>query len=410
MRGVQTQGFARLQVFDSATKKLISETRQKNLLLDAGLVAQANGVGFGNLFATCILGGGSTQPNQFTTANTFTQAGTALTCSGNFFTSAMVGGVFKWNTSSTAGAEQYITAFISATAVTVSTSATVVSPQTGTVFQVQQTALESPLASLSVFLESDTYQSYTSATSITGNVITLARSIVFGTQSLNYTVNELGYKTSPTGTGSCLGRFDISGSPVSVSTSQFLVVTLTITFTLSPSAPASVANVGTNVDTTGTSMLTLWDCQSVNTSGATQNLQSGSSSNLMDRSQTISVLLGSSAPSLPANIPTPSLTNGQCNTALPQTGLYVLGSGSISAVGGQQIVATKAVKAGSANFSFSLSTAGETCYGLTFGNGVSGNQVTDVFYLNFTTPQPLPSGTLSGNLTFTNTFGRQLSC
>ncbi len=409
-RGVQTQGFALLEVFDWKTKILISETRQKNLLLDTGLIAQANGVGFGNLFATCILGGGSTQPNQFTTANTFTQSGNVVTCSGAFFTSAMVGGVLKWNTSSTAGAEQYITGFTDSTHVTVSNSATVSTPGTATIFQVQQAGLQSVLASLGSFLESNTYQSYSSSTSITGNVLTLARSIVFPTQSLNYTINEIGYKSSPTGTGSCLGRFDISGSPVTVSTSQFIVVTLTITFTLSPSAPASVSNVGTNVNTAGSAMLTCWDCQSVNTSGSTQNLQSGSSSDLMDRSQSISVLLGSSAPTLPGSIPTPALTNGQCNTAVPQTGLYVLGNGSIAALGGQQIVSTKAVKTGSANFSFSLSTAGETCYGLTFGKGVSGNQVTNIFYLNFTNPITLPSGTLSGNLTFTNIYGRQLSC
>jgi|SRR5665213_1317138 len=421
-RGTETQGRALIQVRDGSTSKVVQEVRSKNLLFDSGLAAQANGIGYARLMRQVKLGSGSTQPNSYYDGSiTFTQVGTTLTASGVFFTSAMIGGVFKWNTGGTGGDEMYITAVGSSVSATVSQSATVGTGAAATVWQVQQTSLQTALPTLG-FLTSATYGVVATGASISGNVLTLIREFVFPVETVNYTVNELGY-CNLEGGGTVLGRFDISGTPVTVSTSQFLVVTLTFTFAVSPSAPATVGNVGTNVDTSGTAMIMCWDNQSLQNNGSQVDIQSSVAvHDFLDGFGQLSLGFLAATQSLPGSIPTPTLVNGQCNTVTNLSTIYQTNSGSIAAGAAQTVVNSsgtcslggacaggKAVNIAAVTISFSITTAGQVVEALVFGVEPNGGQVTNNFVLNLTTPVTLPTGTLAGSFTFTNTFGRELS-
>src|SRR5665213_655630 len=421
-RGTETQGRALIQVRDGSTSKVVQEVRSKNLLFDSGLAAQANGIGYARLMRQVKLGSGSTQPNSYYDGSiTFTQVGTTLTASGVFFTSAMIGGVFKWNTGGTGGDEMYITAVGSSVSATVSQSATVGTGAAATVWQVQQTSLQTALPTLG-FLTSATYGTVATGASISGNVLTLVREFIFPVETVNYTVNELGYGNTEGG-GVCLGRFDISGTPVTVSTSQFLVVTLTFTFAVSPSAPATVGNVGTNVDTSGTAMVMCWDNQSLQNNGSKVDLQTGHHGNFLDGSGYLGLGFLAATQSLPGSIPTPVLVNGQCNTTTDLSTTYKTSFALIAAGAGETVVNSsgtcslggacaggKAVNIASVTISFSIATAGEVVGALVFGgDGSFSVGVVNNFVLNLTTPITLPTGTLTGSFTFTNTFGRELS-
>jgi len=395
------------RLIDAETGAIESEHLAANLVFDSGLNDLTNGRGFAAFFAGCKVGSGGTTPNSWQSgAIQFTQAGNTITVVGvaGFFTGPMIGGVFEWGSGS-GGNETYITSVAGGgLSATVSTSATVSVGQAATVWNVQQTGLQNFLYA------SGTYQTTAVPTAISANTITLARTFVFPVQASPYTVNEIGYANNVAANASCNGRVLITPT-ITVGTTQFLIVTWTITFSISPSAPAAVADVsGGTFNTAGTAMLNCWDCTCVNSAGSTQNLQNNTASNLFDKSQSIAVILLASSKTLPGAIPTPTLNGSfQCNTNGVETGLYTLGTGSIANSSPGTIVNNLAVVIGTAAFSFSITTAGETTYGLCFGADVGAGKCTDIFYQDFTTPITLPNGTLAGTLTFTNAFGRVLT-
>jgi hypothetical protein len=379
------QGRAVLRVRDRATDRVVSEIAGKNLIFDSALNAFANGAsGFSAVFLTCKVGSGNSPNSYANNAITFTQSGTTLTASGGFFAANMVGGIFKYGSGS-AGVEQYIASYNSPTSVTLATALTVASPTTGTVWQVQQTALETFSYLSNIYASGGTVFS--------GNVATMTRVFNFANQAGTYSVNEVGYASNSTNDGSCNGRI-VLPSTVSVAPSQYLQVEWQLTFTWTPAAPLSVANVGTNIDTTGTVMAQVWDCEIVESSGNPGDSQGSYPSFLFDKAQNFSAGIAVTPVSLNSQI-----SGGASAGAFVA---YILGSGSISNSG-------QPVGVGVAVINFDITTAGENFASLIFGSEIVSNQMKVIFVLNFATPPVLPTGAFIGSLTFTNIFGRVLT-
>lgn len=360
------------KIMDAATGLCVKESPwRKNLVLDAGLNALAqstNACGIGSSFSSLRIGGG-TNPTSFASgAITFTQSTTSVTASGGFFTSAMVGGILKYGTGS-GGAEQYITAFTSSTLVTVSSSATVAAT-VGTIWMVQQTALQTPLFTTS------TYQTTAGSNSTTysaGQQL-MQRTFVNGVQGAPYTVNELGWNVNSGGTA-INGRIVLPSSDV-VGTSNFYVVIMQLTVTFAPSAPTAVGNVGTGLNTAGNAMIEWFDFTSVSTNGNTNPNVSvnidGPSANL----QTSYITASYSQQS--------SLTS---STAWP----LVVGSvqGQTSAVA--FVYSPGTVGICTCTTTSTSTTAGQTCTGIALTN--PGNSTQIAMDVKLTTPFTLPTGT-----------------
>jgi hypothetical protein len=131
-------------------KVIESNWSKYHLITDAGLDKVAS-VAWLNCVSTPIIGEGvsPTAVRRDSGGITFTQSGTTLTASAGFFSAADVGRLFKWGTGST-GNEIYITGYTSTSVVTVGTSATVGTPEIGTVWYVNTAALQTPLAILAL--------------------------------------------------------------------------------------------------------------------------------------------------------------------------------------------------------------------------------------------------------------------
>ena len=169
----KTYGTAILRV-RNADGSIAHETKpQGNLVFDAGLNSLANGCGFAGLFQYCKVGSGNTPVVVASGAVTFTQTGTTITASTNFFTSSMNGALLKYGSSGPSGAEVYLT-YVDATHATASVSMTVTLPTAATVYMVQQTALQTWVAT------SGTYDSSGGANStvFNNNVATMQRTFI----------------------------------------------------------------------------------------------------------------------------------------------------------------------------------------------------------------------------------------
>lgn len=388
------QGKAKLRVIDRESGSVIHETQwQKNLVLDVGLNTLASGQSnFAAFFTGCKVGSSNTPNVIGSGAVTFTQVGTTITASGSFFTSAMTGAILKYGTGSS-GIEQYIT-FVNATTATTTTSNSAVA-EVGTVYIVQATGLTS------YFLVTTAVQtgSGNNGTTISGNQITSKRTFNFANQGSTYNVNEVGYSVDGSNNATVNGRIVLT-STVTVTPTQFLQIVLQLTYLVTPSAPVSVANVGTNLNTAGTAGYLVFDFEAVTATGANTSFQ-GNGADMMDACELngstsgLFVGLTGGAITIPGSIPL-----SQSNVF---TGLYILGGSSISNAG-------QAVGVGLGSFTYSLTTAGETCFGLMFGTQTASPPAMRAFFaLNFTTPQTLPVGTFAGNLQFTLTFTRTLN-
>lgn len=258
-------------IMDRETGREVKRGKKiKNLILDSGLNAFAKSTNSSTLassFLALRIGGG-TNPNSFAGGSvTFSQSGTTLTASSSFFTSAMVGGLFKLGASGSGGAESYIAAFISATQVTMATS-TFFTTQNGTVWMVQQTSLQTLLYSTS------TYQTNAgdNSTTFAAGVVTFKRTFVNPAQAGTYTVNELGW-FSGTGGTTIFGRVVLSSSDV-IGPSNFYLVVMTLTCNFSPNVPLAVTNVGTGLNTAGNLMMEWFDIDTVAANG-TVNINGG---------------------------------------------------------------------------------------------------------------------------------------
>lgn len=370
-----------------------SEWKQ-NLAFDAALnslAGKSGGIGgspSAAIFQYCQVGSG-TNANSFPSGSiTFTQATTVVTASAAFFTSAMVGAILKYGTGS-GGAEYYITAYTNSTTVSVNTSATVAST-VGTVWMVQQTALETPLYS------TNSYQTTTGScfTTFSGNQQTMQRTFNFALQSSSYNANEIGYSPA-SGTSLCAGRI-VLGSTIVVGTTQFLQVQLQMVRTFSPGSPTAVANVGTEINTAGNAMIEAFSSYTVSTTGT--NI-SGSTGTLLDQGSSVGFALkvGSAISQNAAPSSSSEFTYGTIGSTVLTPASTVAWSYVASSIGLMQ-----------ASFpSSQISVDTQTCYGIMLMT--SGNSAIGVFDINFTTPFTLPFGTYQPQPVFQIAFTRTLT-
>lgn len=402
--GMKLGGRVRLSLYDAKTRKRIWRGKwESNLVFDTYLNALANNstttAGYANAFSVLKVGSG-TNANEFNAAGSaiFTQVGNTVTAASSFFTSAMVGGIFKYGATGTSnGAEQYISGFTSATQVTVSGAGmTVATPTAGAVFMVQQTGLQT------FSFQSSTYASGAGMNGFTfvGNVATLFRTFVFAQQGSSYSVNEVGYATVAQSSGLCNGRI-VLGSTVTVPPTNFLVAQFQLVCTQSPSAQVAQANVGTGINTAGTAMLQCWDLDVPNAStGANSNFQAGANVSNMCSGLTISpnrpyfnFYYGATAPTLQTSI--------QASAAVQYNATFFQGQFGAMSNSGQP------VGVGVATCSYSTTSAGQSCKSFIIGGQAGGNQM-QVYVINLTTPVTLPTGSLQGTVTWTQQWSRTL--
>lgn len=376
---------------------LMQSPRVKNLVLDQGLKGMARDTTGSidtypaNAFLACRVGSG-TNANRFQSgAITFTQSGTTVTASGGFFTAAMVGGILKYGTNTT-GVEYYITAFGSSTSVTVNTSATV-GATVGTVWMVQQTALQT------LSFSTSTYQTNSGdcQTTIVANVATHKRTFVFAPQASPYTVNEIGWYKATAGTN-VYGRVVLSSSDV-VGTSNFYLVIMELLITYSPATPSAVSDIGVNFNTAGNAAIEALNNNLIRIVASNGTVSGTTGQGIFDGSATNSGSIG-------ANMLLIGATWTQ--NATPQSTAPTL---TAITNGDFTITSAFANAAGSGfPFSFDLSqlisrtTDGDTIHGLAYGN-VSSKAG---FSIKLTTPQASPNGTMQFTVNWRVTYSRTL--
>ena len=353
---------------------------RKNLVLDTGLnsLAQAFPSAMpAQLSLACFIGDGSTPTSYTSGAITFTQSGNTLTASGNFFTSLMAGMLFKWGAGS-GGTENYVASFVSATEVNLLTSATVATPEVGTVWAVNQHALTHLLYSSDVYATA----SGDCGSTIVGNVITHKRTINFPVKLAQYNVNEIGYNSAISQDTLLAGRIVLPATDV-VPTSSYYQVIIQNVITYSPATPVAVGNVGVNIDTSGVLCLETM-------SGVTAIQPDGSaplygSTSILDGGRTAWASL---------------ILQNWTQNSTPQPGLVALNPVNVS-----NAVWAKAAGVGVATLSVSttLTTSGQTIYGF----GIS-NYTGFALTLKLTTPYVLPVGSFLPQFVWTMIYTRSL--
>lgn len=231
--------------------KLIKSKWSKfHLITDAGLDKVAS-----NSWLACvstpIIGEGvsPTAIRRDSGGITFTQAGTTLTASAGFFSAADVGRLFKWGTG-TAGNEIYITGFTSTTIVTVGTSATVGTPEIGTIWYVNTALLQTPITGLTWTKNNDALENFSTA-GTSGDTCTVTNQTVFYSSALAgpKTVSEIAF--SHNNTNSNVFDRDLVTPTVALLTADQAKITLQLIIKWSPITDVAVGNVATGYDSSG---------------------------------------------------------------------------------------------------------------------------------------------------------------
>jgi hypothetical protein len=381
---------------NAATGEIVSESPFKhNLVMDGGLNALArstNATNPASMFAACRVGSGSTSDKFSSGGITFTQAGTTLTASAPFFTAGMVGYLFKWG-SGTGGAESYINAFTSSTQVTLADSATVAVPEVGVVWNVTRTALETLLYS------SSTYETTAGScgTTVSGALVTHKRTINFAQQVASYNVNEVGYFNSTSGS-TIFGRVVLGATEV-VAPTNFLQLVLELDVTYSPSAPTAVVNVGTNIDTAGNAMIEQFRAglsgQAIAIVATNGTVTAPSGGQAIDGSATCSI-----------NGAIATYTqNATVGASAKDWG--TVGSGYLTFQNTLNWTFASSRGKMTLTSNATISTAGQTLYGVGMGGGSS--PYLPCFDVKFTSTYALPTGSFLPQCVFAVTYNRLLN-
>jgi hypothetical protein len=402
--GFTAQGRIKIAVHDARSKKKIRESGwENNLFLDYGMV---NINSFAQNMNFCKVGGG-TNPNSYASGGVqFTQSGNTVVCAtgGNFFTSAMVGGILKYGFTGTAGAEQYITAVTGSPTGGLYPSCTVSGPgmtmgvTVGTVWMVQQTALQT-------WLQTSTGVQAGADPVFSGGNATLTRVCVFPIPSTSITVNEVAYSQNANADGTCNGRITLGTSWV-VTTAQFLVVTVQIVYAYSPNSPQPVTGLGTGINVDGQVMVNTWDIEVVNAAGANVPQIRGSGPFLDSGAGTRGYIVFDHTVNntgLSASIGTaPYIPGAAGYQSSPQMTWTNIPPNSAPYYDG--------VSRFVANPAYSFTTAGETLYSIFLGSFNSVYSEPNLsFILLLTTPYVLPVGTFAGTVSLVRTISRVLS-
>lgn len=350
---------------------------RKNLILDSGLdnVASFN---WTSCIQFCAVGTGNSPTSRTNGAITFTQSGNTLTASGNFFSSADVGRLFKFGTGS-GGAEQYITAYTNATTVTVSSSASVGS-MVGTVWYVNDTGLQTEVARTN----SKSNNSGDNGTTFAANVVTHKVTFLFPAVGSGVTYNEIGW-SSGGGATTLFGR-DLITPGDTLLTGQVYKIVLQLIVTYSPSSPVASPNVGTGYDSTGT--LAIEDI-SIFTIAGIQSNGAASVDRILDVSANVGAVffpVSSSQQSSPTNDGS-GLRGGNHLSGLGNSG-YTNGTFFITKSGNSAV-----------------NTLTNTVYGVGIYDGLHGS--TTALDVQFTTPVVPSGGGANYTLSTTWTFSWQ---
>jgi hypothetical protein len=394
----------RTEVRDArAGKSLRWRKARHNLVFDSTLTALALGtINFASIFETCKIGSSNAANSRPGNTVTFTQIGNTITASAPFFAGGDVGSLFKYGVG-TGGAEQYISHFTDNQHVDVAGAGmAVVIATPGTVWFVTQTALTTPLVGLVGGCESRNYVVAPGACSTTfpgganSTQITMQRTFQFPVQAAPYTVNEIGYSDDNANNGTCRGRL-VLGAPDAIAITEYYVVQIQITYTVTPNVPTAVANVVTGFDSSGNVMFNFWDCRVVLGTGLDADYQSAYSSDMMD--------------STPPKVALKTTAGGISNAHIAQAQEAAQSVGYVSAAGSAYTNAILPVGVAQTTISFAFNTVGETVYALYFVSNTGGGGVycAAIFSLILTTPFVLPTGTFNGYLTYQRTITRTLS-
>ena len=224
------RGRVQVHVVDAKKGRILKTLPwQNNLILDQGLDYYATNT-WANLVNYCVAGTGTT-PTKDIMDGTAGQSGTTVTLTGSTYTFS-VGDVGKW-VGWAGGQQAKITAYVSATQVTVSDSKTV-STATATLYRANQTGLATEVK------RTNTYPVYTytdgrgaSATfSASAGVLTFRRTYDFSAEvgSVNYT--EVGISPVATVASNLFSRILLAGTVV-VGSGQQLRITYELAVTIS---------------------------------------------------------------------------------------------------------------------------------------------------------------------------------
>lgn len=226
--------YYRASILDAATgREVAALPRKRNLILDAGLDLVA-----AERWQDCIryaaAGSGATPTRRDSGAITVARAGSTLTASAGFFVPADAGRLFKFNT----GPEVRVSAYVSPTQVTTSTSGTIAAAA-GTLWSVNQTGLDSELE------RTNTYGTGGADNSVTVDPgtgrLTQRRTFIFPAETALRTYREVGWSPEHLSGNNLFGRDVLPGAGLTLAAGQQLKIVLDLVLTLELLAPEAAA-------------------------------------------------------------------------------------------------------------------------------------------------------------------------
>lgn len=220
---------------------------KNNLILDSGLNKAGTAV-WANCFTHCLFGS-QVAPDPVrrdSGATTFSRAGTTITASAGFFEAADVGRLLKWDS----GEEVYISAFTSPTEVSSVASGTIAA-DAGTVWYVNQTALQTLLQATSTYDNSGG----ANGTSDAVNVRTFKRTFIGTAVGAPVTLTEIGFSNS--GSNSAIFDRDVLSGGVPLIAGDIPLAVAELVLTFGPAVATAVGNVATGYDSSGDLLLCL---------------------------------------------------------------------------------------------------------------------------------------------------------
>jgi hypothetical protein len=236
----------KLDIIDKDGNVRHSRPWVSNMIPDCGINNLFNGTELCNAFLYLEVGNGvsPTPVRRDTGSTTLTQVATTVTASGNFFTSADVGRLIKYNDGP--GTEVYITGYTSGTVVTVGTSASI-GPINATIWYVNRTTLDSWVSNMGGNTYSGTGGD--NGSTVSGNTITMFRKIIGGACTSPTTLTEIAFNNANNVTN-CFDLDIITGG-VAVIVGDQAVATCQLTVSYSGTTPSAVGNVATGYDSSG---------------------------------------------------------------------------------------------------------------------------------------------------------------
>lgn len=226
-------------------KRVICRDWKDRLITDAGMNKVATVV-WANCFTYALFGNAvsptPTERDSGTTA--FNVSGTNCQTVGgaNFFVSSDVGRLIKFDDVN--GTERYITAYINAQNVTLSSAATI-SNETACIWYVNTSTLGSLLSATNTYGNSGG----DNGTTVVGNIVTCKRTFIGSAVVSPVTLTEIGFNNTNTNTDLFDRDIITGGIALTTGDQPFAVCELIREYEETVAVP--VGNVGTGIDTTG---------------------------------------------------------------------------------------------------------------------------------------------------------------